>query len=96
MRRRYPYTLNWTGDSNATAVAFWSCVLLRDLVARNLSKDSHHIIRRWPQFADELLEDMGLPSGRSCGKNWLTWPFQVVDIGEVANLKEERDAKRRM
>jgi dimethylaniline monooxygenase (N-oxide forming) len=44
--------------------------------------------------ADELLEDMGLPSGRS-GGNWLTWPFKRIDLAEVANLKEERDAKRR-
>ncbi|KAN0138715.1 hypothetical protein V8E53_003703 [Lactarius tabidus] len=72
VRRRYPYTLNWTGDSGSTAVAFWS----------------------WPQVADELLEDMGLPSGRS-GGNWLTWPFKRIDLAEVANLKEERDAKRR-
>jgi len=72
VRRRYPNALSWTGDSNATAVNFWS----------------------WPQLADDLLEDMGLPAQRS-GGNWLTWPFKPIDLAELANLKEERDAKRR-
>jgi len=73
VRRRYPYTLHGTGESNSTAVSFWS----------------------WPQLADDLLEDMGLPAQRS-GGNWLTWPFKPVDVGaELATLKEERDAKRR-
>ncbi|KAI0058580.1 FAD/NAD-P-binding domain-containing protein [Artomyces pyxidatus] len=47
----------------------------------------------WPQAVDELLEEMDLPSMRS-GGNWLTWPFKVVDLKEIATLKEERDAKR--
>ena len=48
---------------------------------------------RWPQAADELLEDMYLPSMRS-GGNWLTWPFKVIDLKELSTLKEERDAIR--
>ena len=36
---------------------------------------------------------MELPSLRS-GGNWLTWPFKVIDLQEIATLKEERDAKR--
>ncbi len=48
---------------------------------------------RWPQHADDLLEDMGLPVMRS-GGNALTWPFKVVDLSEIKNLKEERDARR--
>ncbi|KAI9442792.1 FAD/NAD-P-binding domain-containing protein [Lactarius psammicola] len=72
VRRRYPYNPSWTGESNATAVCFWS----------------------WPQLADGLLEDMGLPAKRS-GGNWLTWPFKPVDLDELAHLKEERDAQRR-
>lgn len=50
---------------------------------------------RAPQHADDLLEDMGLRVIRS-GGNWLTWPFQVVDLSEIRTLKEERDAKRAM
>ena len=42
---------------------------------------------------DELLEDMGLQSMRS-GGNWLTWPFKVISVDEIATLREERRAKR--
>ena len=48
---------------------------------------------RWPQVADDLLEDMGLEVMRS-GGNWLTWPFHTVSIKELGKLKEERDARR--
>ena len=44
---------------------------------------------RYIQAADELLEDMHLPSMRS-GGNWLTWPFRVIDLKELASLSEER------
>ncbi|KAK0211195.1 FAD/NAD-P-binding domain-containing protein [Desarmillaria ectypa] len=47
----------------------------------------------WPQYVDELLEDMGLKSMRS-GGNWLTWAFKAIDVQEIATLKEERDAQR--
>ncbi|KAM5542339.1 hypothetical protein V8D89_003798 [Ganoderma adspersum] len=47
----------------------------------------------WPQVADDLLEDMGLEVMRS-GGSWLTWPFRVMQIKELARLKEERDARR--
>ncbi|KAI0302909.1 FAD/NAD-P-binding domain-containing protein [Multifurca ochricompacta] len=72
VRRRYPHVLNWFGESNTTAVWFWT----------------------WPQFVDDLLEDMGVPSMRS-GGNWLTWLFKAVDLDEIIDLKAERDAKRR-
>ena len=92
VRRRFPYTLHGTGESNSTAVSFWSYVLLsRGAVRLSGCLDCC----RWPQLADDLLEDMGLPAHRS-GGNWLTWPFKPVDLGaELATLKEERDAKRR-
>ena len=48
---------------------------------------------RWPQAADELLEDMHLRSMRS-GGNWLTWPFKIIDLKELSTLKEERAAIR--
>ncbi|KAJ8076414.1 hypothetical protein PM082_000837 [Marasmius tenuissimus] len=48
----------------------------------------------WPQYTDELLEDMGLQSGRS-GGNWLTWPFKVISLNEIATLAAERRAKRK-
>ncbi|TFK17634.1 FAD/NAD(P)-binding domain-containing protein [Coprinopsis marcescibilis] len=47
----------------------------------------------WPQAADELLEDMYLPTQRSRG-NWLTWPFKVIEIKELATLSDERRAMR--
>lgn len=47
----------------------------------------------WAQATDQLLEDMYLPSMRS-GGNWLTWPFKVVSISELATLGEERRVKR--
>ncbi|KAI3604820.1 FAD /NAD-P-binding domain-containingprotein [Moniliophthora roreri] len=47
----------------------------------------------WPQYTDELLEDMGLRSMRS-GGNWFTWPFKVIDLGEIASLGEERKIRR--
>jgi dimethylaniline monooxygenase (N-oxide forming) len=42
---------------------------------------------------DDLLDDMELPSMRS-GGNWLTWPFRVISVDEIATLGEERRAKR--
>ncbi|KIP06555.1 hypothetical protein PHLGIDRAFT_452381 [Phlebiopsis gigantea 11061_1 CR5-6] len=48
----------------------------------------------WPQLADTLIEDMGLPIMRSRG-NWLTWPFKVIDLKEIKYLKEERDDRRK-
>ncbi|KAF9559739.1 FAD/NAD(P)-binding domain-containing protein [Agrocybe pediades] len=47
----------------------------------------------WPQIADELLEDMYLPSMRS-GGNWLTWPFKTIKPEELCTLGEERRALR--
>ncbi|KAF8184219.1 hypothetical protein BJ912DRAFT_975413 [Pholiota molesta] len=47
----------------------------------------------WPQASDELLEDMHVRSLRS-GGNWLTWPFRVIDLGELSTLGEERRAVR--
>ncbi|KAI0312356.1 FAD/NAD-P-binding domain-containing protein [Amylostereum chailletii] len=47
----------------------------------------------WPQVVDELLNDIGVKSMRS-GGNWLTWPFKIVSVAELANVKEERDANR--
>ncbi|PBK93154.1 FAD/NAD(P)-binding domain-containing protein [Armillaria gallica] len=59
----------------------------------NESYSSHVCFLAWPQYIDELLEDMGLRSMRS-GGNWLTWAFKVIDVQEIATLKEERDAQR--
>ena len=44
----------------------------------------------WPQVVDDLLEDMGVRAMRS-GGSWLSWPFKVVDLDEISNLKAERD-----
>lgn len=48
---------------------------------------------RWPQAADEILEDMHVRSLRSRG-NWLTWPFRVIDLSELSMLGAERRAVR--
>ncbi|KAH9899418.1 FAD/NAD-P-binding domain-containing protein [Cubamyces lactineus] len=47
----------------------------------------------WPQYTDDLLEDMGLRVLRS-GGNAVTWPFKVIDLDEIKDLKQERDARR--
>ncbi|KAJ7132974.1 FAD/NAD-P-binding domain-containing protein [Mycena filopes] len=47
----------------------------------------------WPQYTDQLLEEMGLRSMRS-GGNWFTWPLKVIDIKEIATLAEERRQNR--
>ncbi|EEB94148.1 hypothetical protein MPER_07087, partial [Moniliophthora perniciosa FA553] len=44
-------------------------------------------------YTDELLEDMGLRNMRS-GGNRFTWPFKVIDLGEIASLGEERKGRR--
>ncbi|KAG6918033.1 hypothetical protein DXG01_016885 [Tephrocybe rancida] len=64
------------------------------LLWANESSSSNLAFWTWPQLVDELLEDMYLPSMRS-GGNWLTWPFKVIDLKEVASLAEERRSKRR-
>ncbi|TEB27449.1 FAD/NAD(P)-binding domain-containing protein [Coprinellus micaceus] len=45
----------------------------------------------WPQAADDLLDDMHLPTRRS-GGNWLTWPFKLIETKELSKLTEERRA----
>ena len=42
---------------------------------------------------DELLRDMHLRAWRS-GGNWLTWPFKVIDLSQIATLGEERKELR--
>ncbi|KAI1795061.1 FAD/NAD(P)-binding domain-containing protein [Ganoderma leucocontextum] len=61
--------------------------------ALNGSHASYLAFWTWPQHVDDLLEDMGLRVMRS-GGNWLTWPFKVIDLSEIATLKAERDGKR--
>ncbi|KAI0355439.1 FAD/NAD-P-binding domain-containing protein [Trametes cingulata] len=61
--------------------------------ALNPSVTAYVAFWTWPQHVDDLLEDMRLPVMRS-GGNWLTWPFKVMDLTEIKNLKEERDARR--
>ncbi|KAL1940037.1 hypothetical protein VTO73DRAFT_9372 [Trametes versicolor] len=61
--------------------------------ALNSSHTGYLAFWTWPQHVDDLLEDMGLAVMRS-GGNGLTWPFKVIDLKEIAHLKEERDVKR--
>ncbi|TFY62439.1 hypothetical protein EVJ58_g3861 [Rhodofomes roseus] len=62
-------------------------------MSANDSVSSDFALWCWPQILDTLLEDMQLPIMRS-GGNALTWPFQVIDVKEIAHLKEEREALR--
>lgn len=59
----------------------------------NESYSSNLAFWSWPQAVDDLLDDMRLPIFRS-GGNWLSWPFKVIDLKEIENVKEERDKKR--
>jgi len=63
------------------------------LAAINESYSSDLAFWSWPQATDTLLEDMGLRSMRS-GGNIFSWVFKVIDLAEIAKLKEERDLKR--
>lgn len=54
---------------------------------------SNFVTHSWPQFCDDLLEDMGLPCQRS-GGGFFNWIFQVVQTDELKNLIEERRVKR--
>ncbi|KAJ6507903.1 FAD/NAD-P-binding domain-containing protein [Mycena vitilis] len=75
--------------------ATWLCKRFPDTnLSANEAHTSFAVFFSWPQYVDDLLEDMHLPSMRS-GGNWFTWPFQVVDVKEIANLHEERAANRR-
>ncbi|KII96145.1 hypothetical protein PLICRDRAFT_35076 [Plicaturopsis crispa FD-325 SS-3] len=80
--------------ANAARCAAWARVRYPDMLLwTNESYSSGLSFFTWPQTVDTLLEDMGLLSMRS-GGNWLTWPFQVVDAGEIATLAAERAAMR--
>lgn len=51
----------------------------------------------WPQYCDELLEDMGLRSMRNVPKGilgWFTWVFVPIKNDELAGLAREREEKR--
>jgi len=50
-----------------------------------------NLMGRWPQAADELLEDMYLNSRRG-GGNWITRPFKVIDSSQLKTLAAERRA----
>ncbi|KAJ7147149.1 FAD/NAD-P-binding domain-containing protein [Mycena crocata] len=63
------------------------------LIRVNESYSSDIAFWTWPQYTDQLLEEMGLRSMRS-GGNWLTWPFKVIDLKEISTLAEERRANR--
>ncbi|KAJ7890291.1 FAD/NAD-P-binding domain-containing protein [Mycena leptocephala] len=75
--------------------AMWLRKRYPDLnLSLNEACTSYSVFWTWPQYSDELLEDMYLPSMRS-GGNWFTWPFQVIRINELSTLHEERAANRR-
>ncbi|KAJ7758161.1 FAD/NAD-P-binding domain-containing protein [Mycena maculata] len=63
------------------------------LVSVNESYSSNIAFWTWPQYTDQLLEEMGLRSMRS-GGNWFNWPFKVIDLEEIITLAEERNEKR--
>ncbi|KAJ6471197.1 FAD/NAD-P-binding domain-containing protein [Mycena vulgaris] len=74
--------------------AAWIRRRFPDVLERlNESYSSVVALWTWPQYADQLLEEMGLRSMRS-GGNWFTWPFRVIDLKELSSLGEERKQKR--
>ncbi|KAJ7768211.1 FAD/NAD-P-binding domain-containing protein [Mycena metata] len=80
---------------HAEREAMWLFKRHPDLnLSLNEACTSYSTFWTWPQYSDELLEDMYLQSMRS-GGNWFTWPFQVISINELATLHEEREANRR-
>ena len=92
LRHRYPQVSPKANNSHTSNIGFWGYVSVC-LHFRRIRFRWGFSGLRWPQVTDDLLEDMGLEVMRS-GGNWLTWPFRVVQIKEVAGLKEERDARR--
>ncbi|KIJ42314.1 hypothetical protein M422DRAFT_171119, partial [Sphaerobolus stellatus SS14] len=71
-------------NSYSSDLAFWTYVPYNIPMCI-----TNAVICRWLQASDDLLEGMKLPTGRS-GRNWLTWPFKVIDLKEIKTLKEER------
>ncbi|KAI0650878.1 FAD/NAD-P-binding domain-containing protein [Trametes meyenii] len=61
--------------------------------ALNVSHTGYLAFWTWPQHVDDLLEDMGLRVMRG-GGNMFTWPFKIIDLDEIKQLKEERDERR--
>ncbi|KAF8648995.1 hypothetical protein AX16_006109 [Volvariella volvacea WC 439] len=59
----------------------------------NESYSSSIVFWTWPQYVDDLLEDMRLPTYRS-GGTWWDWVFKIIDLNEIKNLTEERRALR--
>lgn len=91
LRKRHPNTLLSINESCSSFSAFWTYETSFILsIGLNFLKFP---FTRWPQYCDKLLEDMYLPSMRS-GGNWLTWPFKVIDVEELATLGKEREANR--
>lgn len=94
LRHRYPQVSPTANSSYTSNIGFWGCVeLASSLASFSPNPTSLVPLARWPQVADDLLEDIGLKVMRS-GGSWLTWPFRVVQIKEIAGLKEERDVRR--
>lgn len=53
----------------------------------------------WPQYTDELLEDMGLRCMRSVPPgilSWILWPFFTIRNEELGSLGKERSEKREL
>jgi hypothetical protein len=77
-----------------TKVILRACSSGREFFSSELpSSNDVSVPSRWPQYCDEILEDMKLPSWRS-GGNGLTWPFKVVNVKEIETLTEERIVRR--
>ncbi|EIW77403.1 FAD/NAD(P)-binding domain-containing protein [Coniophora puteana RWD-64-598 SS2] len=59
----------------------------------NESFTSDIVFWAWPQQMDDLREDMGV-MGANDPWNWLTWPFKVVGVDDLKDLKRQRETAR--
>ncbi|KAF7298812.1 FAD/NAD(P)-binding domain-containing protein [Mycena indigotica] len=80
-------------DEVAKTDEAWMHLRYPDWLHVNESYSSLIAFWTWPQYTDQLLQDIGLSNMRS-GGNWFSWPFKVVDLKEISTLKEERAANR--
>lgn len=93
MRRRFPGMVRWANESYSGTLDFLTLVYSFYFI---LYRKTDHYFLRYPQAADELLEDMYLPSIRTGNSwfNWFTWWLSAIDITQLRTLGEERRAQR--
>jgi len=94
MKIRFPDVHSWVNDSYSTSLDFQTYVSAPVHFLCELKWKLRVMCFRWPQAADDLLDDMYLPMLRS-GGSWYNWIFKPIDIMELATVTEERKALRK-